>query len=139
MQKKALIVKKCKSHRIGIIVFSVSMLLVLTACVLAMRTAVAVLLCIPFLIILAPVALYYLTWQIRFEEREIIKRVFGMKARRYSFGLLREVVKGYSVSERNFIVRMYFIDGKVFQFRMDDENAVQAVKVLQKHCSIKTP
>lgn len=52
--------------------------------------------------------------------------------------MLREVVKSFYASERNFTVRMYFVDGKVLQFRMDDENATQAVKTLLRHGSIKT-
>ena len=139
MQKKTVIVRKCKTHRIGIIVFSVLVLAVLTACVIAMQTPVAILLYIPFLIILSPVTLYYLTWQIRFEDKEIVRGVWGRKTRTYSFTMLREVVKSYYVSERNFTVRMYFLDGKMFQFRMDDENAIQAVRILQRHCSIKFP
>ena len=139
MYAQTVIVKKCKSHRIGIVVFSALILAVLTACVVAMRTPSAILLYIPFLLILSPVALYYWTWQIRFEEKEIIRNVFGAKARKHSFAMLREVVKSYYISERNFTVRMYFLDGKALQFRMDDENAVQALKVLQRHCSMKAP
>ena len=138
MQKKAVVLKKCKSHRVGTIVLCISMLVVLTVCVLPLRSAVAILLYIPILVILAPLTLYYLTWQIRFEEKEIIKSVCFRETKRYSFTMLREVVKSYYVSERNFTIRMYFVDGKILQFRMDDENAIQAVKKLQRHCSIKT-
>ena len=139
MQKNTIIVRKCKAHRTGLLVFSLLVLAVLTACVIAMQTPAAILLYIPFLIMLSPMALYYLTWQIRFEDKEIVRCVFGRKTSTYSFTMLREVVKSYYVSERNFTVRMYFLDGKMFQFRMDDENAIQAVKILQRHCSIKTP
>lgn len=139
MQKKTVIVRKCKAHRTGVLAFSLLVVSVLTACVIAMQTPAAILLYIPILIILSPVALYYLTWQIRFEDKEIVRSVLGRKTRTYSFTILREVVKSYYVSERNFTVRMYFLDGKMFQFRMNDENAIQAVKILQRHCSIKTP
>lgn len=139
MQKKTVIVRKCKAHRTGVLAFSLLAVSVLTACVMAMQTPAAILLYIPILIILSPVALYYLTWQIRFEDKEIVRSVLGRKTRTYSFTILREVVKSYYVSERNFTVRMYFLDGKMFQFRMNDENAIQAVKILQRHCSIKTP
>ena len=139
MHKEMVIVKKCKAHRIGIVMFSIMMLTILMVCVVTMHTPVAILLYIPFLITLSPMALYYLTWQIRFEEKGIVRYVFGRKTRKYSFTMLREVVKSYYVSERNFTVRMHFIDGKVLQFRMDDENAAKAVKILQRHCSIRTP
>ena len=139
MQKKTVIVRKCKAHRMGLLVFSLLVLAVLTACVIAMQTPAAILLYIPFLIILSPMALYYLTWQIRFEDKEIVRSVFARKTRTYSFTMLRKVVKSYYLSEHNFSVRMYFLDDKTLQFRMDDENAIQAVKILQRHCSIKTP
>ena len=52
------------------------MLVVIAVCVLSLRSAVAMLLYIPLLVILAPLTLYYLTWQIRFEDAEIIKSVY---------------------------------------------------------------
>ena len=139
MRKETVIVTKCKAHRIGIAVFSIAMLTVLTVCVAAMHTPAAILLYMPVLTILSPIALYYLTWQIRFDKKSIVRYVFGRKARIYSFTMLRDVVKRYYVSERNITVRMHFIDGKVLQFRMDDENAAQAVRILQRHCSIRNP
>ena len=136
---KTVVVKKCKTHRVSIVAFSIVMLVVLTVCVVAMQTPAAILLYIPVLVILSPMVLYYLTWQIRFEQKGIIRYVFGRKARKYSFTMLCEVVKRYYVSERNFTIRMHFLDGKTLQFLMNDENAVHAVKILQRHCSIRTP
>ena len=139
MQKKAIIVKKCKSHRTGIAVFAILMLIILTACVLSLYSTAALLLYIPPLVILVPLTLYYLTWNIRFEEKVIVKRVFFSEIGRFSYSELREAVKRYYNSERNFTIRMHFTNGKILQFRMDDENAGKAVKALRKHCSIKTP
>ena len=139
MQEKAIIVKKCKSHRIGIAVFAILMLIILTVCVLSLHSAAALLLYIPTLVILVPLTLYYLTWNIRFEEKVIVKRVFFLKISRFSYSELREAVKRYYTSERNFTIRMHFSNGKTLQFRMDDENAEKAVKALHKHCSIRTP
>ena len=136
--KKTVIVKKCRSHRIGITVFCVAIFVALTVCVLAMRTPAALLLYVPFLVIAVPAALYFLTWQIRFGEKEVCRRVFFRDSKPYSYAMLREVVKNYYVSERNVTVRMHFTDGKTLQLRMDDENAATAIKVLQKHCSFKT-
>ena len=139
MQKKAIVLKKCKSYRVGIVAFSVAMLAVLTVCVIALRSAVAILLYIPILVILAPLTLYYLSWNIRFEEKVIVKSVFFRETNRFSYSMLREVVKRYYTSERNFTIRLHFVNGKTLQFRMDDENADKATKKIQKHCSIKTP
>lgn len=139
MQKKAIVIKKCKSHRIGIAIFAILILVILTVCVLSMHSAAALLLYIPPLVIFAPLTLYYLTWNIRFEEKSIVNCVFFTETSIFSYSALREVVKRYYTSERNFTIRMHFTNGKTLQFRMDDENAEKAVKVLQKHCSIKTP
>ena len=139
MQKKAIVVRKCKSHRIGIAVFAILILVILTVCVLSLHSAAALLLYIPPLVIFAPLTLYYLTWNIQFEEKTIVKRVFFTEISRCSYSAIREVVKRYYTSERNFTIRMHFTNGKTLQFRMDDENAEKAVKVLQKHCSIKIP
>ena len=75
------------------------------------------------MIILIPLTLYYLTWNIRFEENVIVKSVFFFLLSRFSYFALREVVKRYYTSERNFTIRMYFVNKKTIQFRMDDENA----------------
>ena len=139
MQKEAIVIKKRKSHRIGIAVFSIMMLVILTVCVLSLHSAAALLLYIPPLVIFAPFSLYFLTWNIRFEEKLIVKSVFFTEISKFSYSSLQEVVKRFYTSERNFTVRMHFVNGKTLQFRMDDENAEKAVKALQKHCSIKTP
>lgn len=139
MQKKAIVVRKCKSHRAGIAVFAILMFVILTVIILSLHSAAALLLYIPPMIILIPLTLYYLTWNIRFEENVIVKSVFFAEISRFSYLALREVVKRYYTSERNFTIRMHFVNKKIVQFRMDDENAEKAVKVLQKHCSIKTP
>ena len=139
MQKKAVVVRKCKSHRAGIAVFAILMFAILTIIILSLHSAAALLLYIPPMIILMPLTLYYLTWNIRFEEKVIVKRVFFVEISSCSYSMLCEVVKRYYTSERNFTIRMHFLNKKTIQFRMDDENAEKAVKVLQKHCSIKTP
>ena len=139
MQKKAIVVRKCKSHRAGMAVFAILMFVILTVIILSLHSAAALLLYIPPMIILIPLTLYYLTWNIRFEENVIVKSVFFAEISRFSYFALREVVKRYYTSERNFTIRMHFVNKKIVQFRMDDENAEKAVKVLQKHCSIKTP
>ena len=137
MQKKAIVVRKCKSHRAGIAVFAILMFVILTVIILSLHSAAALLLYIPPMIILIPLTLYYLTWNIRFEENVIVKSVFFAEISRFSYFALREVVKRYYTSERNFTIRMHFVNKKIVQFRMDDENAEKAVKALLKYCSIK--
>ena len=139
MQKKTIVIQKCKSHRIGIAAFAILMFVILTVVVLSLHSASALLLYIPPLVIFAPLTLYFLTWNIRFEEKVIVKRVFFSEISSFSYSELREAVKRYYTSERNFTIRMHFVNGKTLQFRADDENADKAIHALQKHCSIKTP
>lgn len=135
--KKTVIVKKCKAHRVGVGVIFGVLAAVVTVCVLYLGTVAAVLLYVPLLLIAVPVISYFFTWQIRFSRQEIIKKVF-FKKKSYPYSQLQEAVKNYRVSERGPCVRMVFADGETLVFRMDDENAAQAVKELQRHRSIKT-
>lgn len=135
--KKTVIAKKPKAHRIGVGVLFGLMTAVVTVCALHLGTAAAALLYAPILMLMGPVTAYYFTWQIRFSRQEIVRKVFWKK-KSYPYTQLREVVKSSYVSEHGFCVRMVFTDGKTLRFRMDDENAAQAVKELQMHCSIKT-
>ena len=112
MQKKAIVIRKCKSHRIGITVFAILMFVILAVIILPLHSAAALLLYIPPLIILVPLTLYYLTWNMRFEEKVIVKCIFFAEISRCSYSILREVVKRYYTSERNFTIRMYFVDKK---------------------------
>ena len=91
------------------------------------------------LVIFVPYLLYFLTWSLRFEEKYIVKSVFGKAVRSYPYTALLEVSKRYYISERNYIVRMYFLDGKTFHFRTDADHADKAMKVLKRHCSITAP
>lgn len=131
--KKTVIVRKPKAHRIGVGVLFGLMTAVVTVCAL---TAAAALLYAPILMLMGPVTAYYFTWQIRFSRQEIVRKVFWKK-KSYPYTQLREVVKSYHVSEHGLCVRLVFADGKTLVFRMDDENAAQAVKELQRHRSVK--
>ena len=139
MQEKPIVIKKHTSHRIGTAVVAILMFIVLTVCVLYLHSVVALILFIPPIIIFAPLTLYFLTWNIRFEETVIVKNVFFMERSRFSYSMLQEVKKRHYTSEpNNFTVHMYFVNGKTIRFRMNDENATKAVKILKRHCSIKT-
>ena len=134
--KKPVIVKKNKAHRVGITAFGVAVLLLVTVCVLTVKTAVAYMMYIPILFIYLPIVIYYLSWQIRFDKTGIIKSVFFVKQRCYSFDMLKKTERRYYASEHNHIVCMYFADGKTVRIRRDDENYESAVKELLKHNSI---
>ena len=139
MKKKVIVLKKCKSHRIGATLLLILMFAGLTACVISLRNIAGLLLFLPSLVIFVPYLLYFLTWSLRFEEKYIVKSVFGKAVRSYPYTALLEVSKRYYISERNYIVRMYFLDGKTLHFRTDADHADKAMKVLKRHCSITAP
>jgi hypothetical protein len=95
------------------------------------------LLSLPILVIIAPMAIYFFSWQLHFEENQVENRVYFRKVKTYSYAQLREVNRRYYTSENNFCVCMVFSDGKSIKFRMDDDGAESAVKELQRHRSIK--
>ena len=138
MKKARVVVRRCKSHCIGFSLGCILMLMLAVACVPFFGWPVGVLMAIPVLVILGPMTLYYLTWQIRFEEKEIVRRVCFRKTRRYAYAMLRSASRGFYMSERDYVVHMDFADGKTLRFRMGDENAAKAVAVLKRHCSIET-
>ncbi len=138
VQKKKVIVRRCESHRIGFSLGCVLMLILAAGSVPLLGWPVGAVLLIPVLTILGPMTLYYLTWQMRFEEKEIVRSVCYRKTRRYSYTMLRNVTRDFYYSERDYAVHMDFADGRTLRFRMRDENATEAVSVLKSHCSIKT-
>ena len=138
MMKKNIIVRKCNRHRVFLGVFSALALATTTIAVVCLNTPVAFVLYLPILLIVAPMVLYYSTWQMHFEDKFVLKRVFFRETKRYSYAELREIKRRYYTSENNFCVTMYFSDGTRMKFRMDDEGAGKAVKELQRHCSIET-
>ena len=138
MKKTAIIVRRCKIHRVGFSVGCVLLLALAIGCVPLMGWTVGVLIAMPVFGILSPMTLYYLTWQIRFEETEIVRRVCFRKTRSCPYSMLRNVTKAFYYSEKDHVVHMDFVDGKTLRFRMRDENAILGLAELKRDCSIKT-
>lgn len=136
--KKGIIVRKCKTHRMFFAIFAAIVLFAITISAISLNDPAVLLFNIPILAIIAPMAIYFFTWQLHFDENQVQKRVFFRKVKTYSYAQLREVKHRYYASENNFCVYMIFSDGKTIKFRMDDEGAELAVKELQRHRSIKT-
>ena len=135
--KKGITVRKCKAHRVFLVVFAAIVLAAITICAISLNDPAVLLFNIPILAIIAPMAIYFFTWQLHFDENQVQKRVFFRKVKTYSYAQLREVKRRYYTSENNFCVYMIFSDGKTIKFRMDDDGAELAVKELQRHRSIK--
>lgn len=77
---------------------------------------------------------YYEDWAITFYKGEIIRNRWN-RLRRYSWADVQEVTSFRSATEGESIC-IHFQDGKTFQFRREDENAGEAVKLILKHTSI---
>ena len=135
--KKRIVVRKCKAHRVFLAVFASFVLIAITICAISLNDPAVLLLSLPVLVIIAPMAIYFFSWQLLFDENQVQKRVFFRKVKTYSYAQLREVKRRYYTSENNFCVYMIFSDGKSIKFRMNDDRAQTAVKELQRHRSIK--
>lgn len=135
--KKTVTVRKCKKHRYAVYVFTVLSAIIPIIVVFSLHDTLAAFpFCFPFLLF-AAMALYYKTWQIHFGADKIEKKAFFISLGSYPYAQLKEAVKGYYYSENGYCIRMYFANGKKMQFRLVDENAAQAEKQLQKHCSLR--
>ena len=136
--KQTVTVRKCKSYRW---MFRFLMLIVAILPIwslISFHDSLLVLVgCLPVLLI-SPMAIYYETWQITFSEKGIATKVFFSNGKTFSYSQLYKVTESFYHSENNTCIRMHFKNGKILQFRMDDDGAYKAEKELLKHCSIKT-
>jgi hypothetical protein len=135
--KKGIVVRKCKTYRVFLAVFAAFVWISITISAISWNDPAVLLLSLPVLVIIAPMAIYFFSWQLHFDENQVQNRVFFRKVKTYSYAQLREVKRRYYTSENNFCVYMIFSDGKSIKFRMDDDGAELAVKELQRHRSIK--
>ena len=81
--------------------------------------------------------LYFELWRITFTSKEIRIRHWPFRERTYSYSMIKEVTKGYSGAENDYLIYCKFTDGKGIAFRMKDVNAHLAVKRLLSHRTIR--
>lgn len=134
--KQTVLVRKCKSHRIIAGVFLLLTVVFIISSVIYMRDPKVLLICIPLLLPMILLGIYNLTWQLCFDNKYIVKKLFFREVKRYSYAQLQKVVKERYISEQQICVIMHFVDGKTIRFRMDSDGAVQAVKQLSGHRTI---
>ena len=137
MMKNTVTVKKNKSNvyavRSAFLLFAASFA---AAAVLAGENAFYIfLICGLFLIPMLLLAIYYETWRVSFGEK-ICRRIFFFE-RTYEWRELREAKKYYSLSEKCVILLLVFEGGKSIGFRLNDQNAEKAEKIILKHCNVK--
>ena len=92
----------------------------------------------PLVLIGLSIQLYFELWRITFTSKEICIRCWPFRERTYSYSMIKEVTKGYSGAENDYLIYCKFTDGKGIAFRMKDVNADLAVKRLLSHRSIRT-
>lgn len=132
---KSVVVKKCKSHRTGMRwLFWGSFALIFSAKFFVNDRQFVFLIMMPVALGLIPLYAYFENWTLTFTQKEIMRYRWG-SIRRYSWNEVREVTAAYSKTEGEY-VSIQFMDGKEFRFRMIDEHAGNAVKVIQSHHSI---
>lgn len=130
-------VKKCPAHRSGIKWFCY-ICWMLSAVLMAIVQDWTISLVIISLIMFPAflMHIYFHTWSIDFTAGGIIRHRWGTE-QSYGWNDIQQVTSHFSPTEGPYI-RIWFRNGKAFQFRMDDENAAAAKKILLKHTSLKT-
>ncbi len=130
--KKGILVKKNSAQRMGI--RTVTALFSVLMAVLFFSEP-KLLLCLFGLLPVILVLFYYESWSIRFSPTGISQKIFFTE-RTYPYHQLVSVFRTYSTAARGTVIRMVFSNGKSFQFRMDDNNAPQAVNWILSHKAI---
>ena len=135
--KRSICVKKPKSHRIGIRVLSAVLLLLGSVLFLTSDMELIMLLVIsaPILLIVVPLALFYETWIIAFDNQYIIQYLLDFEIITHSYRQIKKVTASRSYTE-GAVIHILFLDGKTISFREVDENAQAAIKRIKSHCSI---
>jgi len=134
--KKAIIARKKKSQRIGLLVLFLFMVCACIAvCVLWTTDILYFLLFLPGILSFFFVWLYYETWQITLATNQISIRRFW-KTRTYTYAQIAVLYTAVSYTLHDHIC-ITFSDGKRIILRAEDENAGKARRCLQSHHSIR--
>lgn len=116
--KKRVIVRKTVGQRIGILAIYLLMLfLSLLLCILYFPLYEYGLLSLIGTLPILYIWLYYQMWSISFSERQITIKRFLRKVKTYTYSQIK--------------------DGRSFLFRLEDENAKNALKIIQTHSSLR--
>lgn len=141
-RRKQVILRKNKSHRIGVIIISALLIVgALTAMIVLvslseMELWIEILLCAAPVVPMMILPLYYASWQITFDANGIHKRLFWINAGSHSWSQIKEVRSAWSYTDQE-VISILFNDGKALRFRMICENADKASQLILSHHSIK--
>lgn len=140
--RKQVIVRMCKSHRIGVITISALLIagalvsMIVLVSLAEMDLWMGILLCAVPVVLMLPLPLYCSSWQITLNANGIHKRLFWINTGTHSWAQVKEVRSTFSYTEHE-VISILFKDGKTMRFRMICENADKARKLILSHHSIK--
>jgi hypothetical protein len=114
------------------------LLLPLSALLLSIfyRRYLLLLLFFPLALIFTIILIYVESWQIVFSSSSVIRKVFFVKVGHYSYSSLNDACLLYSLTDHEYVV-LSFANNKCIRFRMKDENASKALKVIRSHKSVR--
>ena len=97
---------------------------------------VILLICFPICCILITLLLYYETWKVTCGRDCIQKVCFFHTICSYSYNQITDAFLSQSYTEHS-VLKVQFLSGKVLRFRLEDENADQALAKIRSHTSIR--
>ncbi|MBQ8404703.1 MAG: hypothetical protein IJX55_09850 [Clostridia bacterium] len=136
--QKTVIIRKNKNHLYAVRFFAlvfvtVSLIITFGA---KQNAGYGALLCSIFLVPALIIWIYYETWKISFSNEKISKKCFFFTSV-FEWRSLRRVKQEYLFSEKGECIQMFFADGKNLCFKMKDQNAEKAKKIILSHCNIQ--
>ena len=134
--KRSLIIKKYKPERVCFRFAFVFIIVIGAVCAVLTQQYLWLLIFSPMLLFFLTILVYFESWHILFGPNGIRKSVFLMNARSYSYSQIMDVFEAYSFTNHGYIT-LVFHDGKRIVFRLQDENADKAVKIIMAHHSIR--
>ena len=82
------------------------------------------------------ILIYMESWQIVFSSNSVTRKVFLFTVGHYSYSVLNDVCLLYSLTDHEYVV-LSFANNKCIRFRMKDENASKALKLIRSHKSVR--
>lgn len=135
--KNRVTVRKNRAQRFGLWVLFIFFFAIDVGCTIWLQQFLSALIFLPWILIMFAMLLYYETWQISFLSDTIKTKKFLFYTRSYSYHQIVDVVESYSVTNHGYVA-IIFANSKKIRFRLEDENANKAVRIIQSHHSIRS-
>lgn len=132
--RKPIVVKKPLMHRCCFGIFT-SLIAALVIIVLFAHEYLYSFILIPLMLAFGTVTLYLETWQISFSSKSIQHKIFWQIVCEYSYHRLTDAEVRYSYTNHEYVT-LIFREKKNLHFRLKDENALKALKIVSSHKSV---